>query len=232
MKNLIFDVDGTLVDTYPGIKRSVEEAIGTVYPGRGIPEGATIKVGPRIREIMRQLLGELPLADVARLEAAFRESYDNRGWADFVTYPGVLETLAELKARADFVLFVVTNKPELPTSSVLRTLGIDKHFTEIVCPNSRSPKFPDKRACLEYLVSKHRMSPVDCLYIGDTQEDRSAAHGLGIGFIGVEYGYGGLGRTGDCYTIETIHALIAALESADAIRDSIFAKRRSEDEPA
>ena len=121
--NLIFDLDGTLLDSFPGIAYSAQEAMAQVLPGRKAPDFRPF-IGPPIREIYRRALGETDEGILRQLEQAYRASYDFEGWRQTRTYPDVTETLQRL-IEQDFICFVLTNKPRLPTLKILENLKQD-----------------------------------------------------------------------------------------------------------
>lgn len=183
-------MDGTILDTYLGIRKSVIEALEQVYPGRIDHGTVEFQVGPRIREIMKAILGEIPEPEMASLEKAFRYSYDICGWESYRVYPHVVETIGKIYNAGTHILYIVTNKPLLPTRNILNKMGIGNMFKDVICSDSVVPKLPDKAAYLEYLCEEKNLEPSNCVYVGDTIEDYHAAAKNKMRFIGVSYGYG------------------------------------------
>ena len=104
-------------------------------------------------------------------------------------FPGVLETLQQFKSLG-ISLYMVTNKPRIPTGLILNCLGLSQFFLEVVCPDSRQPRFEGKGDSLHYLLDKYTLKNEQSAYVGDSQEDLFISDRYGITFIGVEYGYG------------------------------------------
>ena len=186
-RNLFFDLDGTLVNSLPGIEFSVREAIERC----GIP---TVDVslagciGPPIRTILGRLTGQTA-SSLDRLEREFRASYDSLGWRQTVLYPHAAEVLRELQESGKR-LFLVTNKPAAVTSRILSAALIKSHFTGVLARDSRHPVFGSKAEMLACLVREYALTLTASLMIGDTQEDIDAAGEAGIAAIAVTYGYG------------------------------------------
>lgn len=186
--NVVFDLDGTLVDSAPGIERCLTEALAEVAPGRpsGWPEGL---IGPPVRDMVAQLL---PDADAATLDcavASFRRCYDGGGWSETIPYPGagvMLRTLREAGCR----LFIVTNKPAVPTASILADLGWDVLFDRVVCRDSVFPPFADKPAAFSDLIESESLEGAETLFVGDTGDDAAAARASDVPFVFAAYGYG------------------------------------------
>ena len=187
-RNVVFDLDGTLVDSRPGIVGSLMQSAKTVFPGKNIAD-LHFQIGPPVRAIMQAALGSLSEAQQIALEEAFRASYDNGGWKDTLIYPGVEETLDVLR-RQGLSLFIITNKPTFPTTQILVHLDLRHRFEEVLSRDSHQPPFDSKAAMLTFLLAKYSLPAEEALYVGDSEEDLLAAEECKIGFIGIEYGYG------------------------------------------
>src|SRR5690349_17735314 len=118
--HLIFDLDGTLVDSRPGIQRSLRAAILRVFPHVD-PGVLDFEIGPPVRQMFQQTLKTVNPMELQQLELAFRTSYDSDGWKQTNAYTGVDETLDKLTRRGN-ICYVVTNKPALSTSRILTHL--------------------------------------------------------------------------------------------------------------
>ncbi len=186
--HLIFDLDGTLVDSKPGVFRSLEIAISQRLPEIDFAT-LSFKIGPPVLEMLRESLKVATEVELIQLEVAFRTEYDDNGWKLTTVYSSVRETLIEL-TQCGFFCHVVTNKPALATARILAHLGISNYFCEVISPDSLQPKFTSKAGMLNYLLEKHGISASDAIYIGDLPDDYSAAEQCGVGFVGVKYGYG------------------------------------------
>jgi len=184
----IFDLDGTLADSLPGIEFSVHAAIEQVCPERGFPSLRNF-VGPPIGIMLQRALGITDKSLLDALVAAFRRSYDEIGWMQTQLYDGaesVLETLAAHPAR----LFVLTNKPAPATERILRHLDLWRLFERVVAPkvtaNSRHNKVDAARA----LQISAKLSSDATLLIGDSRDDALAAAACKFSFAAVQFGYG------------------------------------------
>lgn len=186
--HLLFDLDGTLVDSLPGIAFSAEAALAHVAPGRMTPDFLPL-IGPPIREVFRRSLPENNPEVLERLEHAFRESYDSEGWRKTRAYPGVTSVLAQL-CDLGFVCRVLTNKPKLPTHTILHNLSLDRFFNEVITPESRTPRFSSKdEAALDF---RRRCIHAEegAFVVGDAEDDGAAAEACGFKFAAVTFGYG------------------------------------------
>jgi phosphoglycolate phosphatase len=186
--NIFFDLDGTLVDTLPGIEHSCLAAVRSVLPGRKLG-GLRQRMGPPIREIFRQVFNDLNEEKLDELLSHFRASYDNEGWKMSVAYPGVPGTLRRLSS-AGLRCFVLTNKPSKPTYDILRGLRLCTYFDRVICPDVKSARFTSKAEELRYLLEELRLAAGQCVFIGDSEDDALAARSCEVPFIAAAYGYG------------------------------------------
>ena len=185
---VLFDLDGTLVDSLPGIVFSVDHALSEV----GLPKtDADLGrfLGPPIRTIFSKILPNADYALLDRLERAFRSSYDSEGWEKTTCYQGAMEVLAAMTLQHRR-LFIVTNKPRAIALRVLERQGLLSHFERFYTPDSRVPPFLSKSEMLSTFLHDYGISPSDCLMVGDTMEDvvASAANQMNIAIM--EHGYG------------------------------------------
>jgi phosphoglycolate phosphatase len=188
LRHAIFDLDGTLIDSLPGIAWSVEQALAAC----GLPElsrDLRPLIGPPIRSILATVSGLQDAPALDGLEQAFRTSYDADGWNKTICYEGVPDMLWGLLTR-DIGLWVVTNKPSKVSRRILRHLKIDGFFQEITCLDSRTPAYVSKAEALRDLLDRHSLSFTECLLIGDTAEDCQAAVATEVACAIVPHGYG------------------------------------------
>src|SRR5579872_788738 len=147
-RNYIFDLDGTLVDSLPGIEYAIDAALSQLRRRRRVPDLKTL-IGPSIRSILQCVTGTTEEEELNELENCFRRHYDSEGWRKTVCYPGVCDTLQALHAQGK-VLFVVTNKPRYVTEKILNLFAIRACFEDVLTPDSRVPAFGNKSEMLHY----------------------------------------------------------------------------------
>jgi len=188
IENIIFDLDGTLVDSLPGIEYAGRCAVDSVCPNRG-PFELRPFIGPPIRDIFPQIFPDIEEDELETLVKEFRKAYDNGGWQKTVLFDGLKDTLIKLK-NLNISNYVVTSKPKLPSEKILDLLKIRNHFADFVCPDSVTPAFPSKSAAMACLIAKHSLDHEKILSVGDTNEDKVAAITCGIRFAAASYGYG------------------------------------------
>lgn len=204
IENFIFDLDGTLVDSLPGIEESVRFAVAhPIPPLRPL-------IGPPIRTILGRLEPGLREDELNELTARFRKAYDSTGWRDTVLQPGASELLAGLHKRGRRI-FVVTNKPAFATRKILAMLAIRRYFAGVYTRDSRTRAFASKTEVLRSLVQREWLDPRFCVMVGDTVEDYVSAIETGMHAFIVANGYGGSpGIPAGC-RLESLHDLLVLL---------------------
>lgn len=187
-KHLLFDLDGTLIDSSPSILASFAAALERCgrQPAVALERGL---IGPPLRATLRKVSGCDDEAELDRLVAAFKEDYDERGYRATLAYPGVADALAAL-AGVGAALFIVTNKRILPTTRILAHLGWTDFFRGVCALDSTTPPAADKAALVAGVVAAHGIAAPRALLVGDTPEDMVAATKNGLRFAAARWGYG------------------------------------------
>lgn len=184
-KLVIFDLDGTLLDTGRGISKCIASTLGKM--GFKVPDEETCKtfVGPPLKKRFLELFD----ADEKTADAvmkAFREEYGKEDVFLADRYAGMEECLAALRKR--FSLAVATYKREDHAVKLLEKFGIASYF-DAICGSDAAATMT-KNQIVEKAVNLVDAAPADCFLIGDSANDAESAAKLGIPFIGVTYGYG------------------------------------------
>lgn len=190
IRAIFFDLDGTLIDSVPGIVYSARQAVAQVAPHlQERVQGLRAHIGPPVRDILGRLLPELDAAAMDRVIRAFRTSYDSLGWQRSLLFDGVAAALEQLRRRG-LDLFVVTNKPIAPTQNILNMLQLHTYFDEVLSPNLREPPFASKADMVGYILARRQLNPAGALLVGDSEDDAQAAAAARMRFVAVSYGYG------------------------------------------
>jgi len=185
---VLFDLDGTLIDSAPSILESYRLAFAAcAVPPRMALDAHLI--GPPLRQTLALIAGSDEAATLDRLAAAFRQAYDSAGYKATRPYAALQATLAALRS-AGHRLFIVTNKRIAPTRLILEYLGVAAYFEGVHAADAYQPPLADKAAVIGAVLAEHGLNAQDCLYVGDTAEDGHAAAVQGLAFVGVAYGYG------------------------------------------
>ena len=184
---LIFDFDGTLIDSAPGILATYAHVLDAAGIQPAVPLDASL-VGPPLMPTMSKLTGPLAPERLAELVEQFKLHYADIGVANTPAYPDADATLRQL-TEGGRTLYLATNKRTEPTLALLEKFGWAPHFYRVYCIDSQQPAFADKTAMLRQLVDDNDLAPEHCLYIGDTRGDYLAASACGMRFAAALWGY-------------------------------------------
>ena len=184
----LFDLDGTLVDSVPGVQHAMQTAWQAVQPEVTCPDVRWL-MGPPIREMFRRCLAEPSEVLLDELEVRFRAAYDGESWRRTSVFPGVVAALEALRSSGVRCLGV-TNKPARPTRRILEYCELAKRFEIFLSPDSRVPAFASKTQIVQTLAAEGTINPPDSALIGDTIEDARVARACGLMFVAFAGGYG------------------------------------------
>jgi len=207
--SVIFDLDGTLVDSLPGITRSIQHAL-RVYDVAVTPGQVRELIGPPIKDVLRKIASSASEAELILVEQDFRAAYDSNGWKETNPFPSTQETLQRLQ-QLGVRLFLFTNKPEKAATRIVSKLDLDRFFVDRFSKDSREPAFKSKDEMLQELMTKHSLSAETCIVVGDSHEDFQAARKLSIRFVFANYGYGQLSPEDRNISVRQIDNLSAML---------------------
>ena len=189
-QHILFDLDGTLIDSAPAILASFRDA----FAQTGITSVCSIDesvIGPPLPETLQLLSGSDDPALIARLTEAFKASYDSEGYQATAAFAGINDLLSTLTA-AGMRLSIATNKRLHPTRLILAHLGWTHFFAHIYALDLFSPRLPNKAAMIARLQADQNIPKDQAVYIGDRSEDGESADANGLPFIAVTWGYGSL----------------------------------------
>lgn len=187
-KNILFDLDGTLIDSAPGIETSFYIAYLKVY-NTACPKNITTFIGPPIDQVLTAVNGETNLEIINCFVDAFKQHYDTEGYKKSNLYDDV-ELVLEILIKNKLRVFIATNKREKPTKLILEYLSIGKYFNDIYCPDILETNFKNKTDLIAHILKSNSLLLSETIIIGDTMHDGLAAKENKLDFALVEYGYG------------------------------------------
>lgn len=184
MKQILFDLDGTLTDSGEGIMHCAELTLEHYH--LPVPPRSEMRsmVGPPLRDSFLRF--GIPAAELDNAVAYYRKHYLAVGQFENAPYPGIPELLARLQSEGN-KLYLATSKPETMASDILKYFDLRQYFT-IVCgavPGGRSTK----EEVIEHLLFQLDTNE-DLVMVGDTIYDVKGAAYHGIPCIAVSWGYG------------------------------------------
>lgn len=187
MAAIVFDLDGTLIDSAPDIHAALNQVIeGAGTAGFDLPTVISF-IGNGIPTLVERAMRarDLAMDRHAELTAKMVEVYSAASTVRTAAYPGLTGALAALRAQGA-ALGICTNKPEAPARDILRDLDLAPHFDVVVGGDTLSVKKPDP-APLEAAFAA--MAPGPRLYVGDSETDAETARRAGVPFLLFTEGY-------------------------------------------
>ncbi len=209
IRGIAFDLDGTLVDSAPGLTAAVDNALyapGTAGGGRRArrnldrqrrrcPDGAGAELGSPERATLRAAMGkpsvddhDIPQDEQLRiLRKLFDRYYAEAAEEGSFLFPAVADTLGALQGKG-LPLALVTNKPTPFVAPLLDALDIAKYFTVVIGGDDVQNKKPHPEPLL-LVAQKLGLTPEALLFVGDSRNDIQAAKAAGCCSVGLTYGY-------------------------------------------
>lgn len=194
---VVFDLDGTLVDTAPDLVRAANHSLSLA----GLPPVSADIITPYVGFGARRMIVEglsasgtqLGETEVDVLLAHYLEFYAQNIAVESRPYPGLIAEIEMLRARGA-VIAICTNKMEHMSRRLISALGLDHHFQAIVGRDTLSVCKPHPDHLLE-TIARAGGSAGRALMIGDTETDIATARAAGVPVAGVSFGYSPVAMT-------------------------------------
>ena len=190
IKLVVFDLDGTLLDTIEDLGDSVNEVlVARGYPTHSYAEYCFF-IGDGMENLIKRSLPDECLNDEYLIEEVvkdYREAY-TRNWNNKSRpYEGIMECLADLKSRS-IISAVLSNKPHHFTEMCVESLIGSKHFEVVLGQREGVEKKPSPDGAIE-ICNKMKVDPSDVVFVGDTNVDILTGVAAGMTTIGVLWGF-------------------------------------------
>ena len=193
IKLLVFDLDGTLIDSRLDLVHSVNAALRHI--GRPeLPDDVIASyVGDGAPILIQRALGSGPIDEaLVRQGLQFFLSYYREHKLDHTTvYEGVKEALQALQRSNHGTprrMAVLSNKPVVPSRAIVEALGLGRFFMQIYGGNSFATKKPDPEGARK-LLQECGLRPEEAAIIGDSHVDAETGRNAGLWTVGVTYGF-------------------------------------------
>ena len=207
---ILFDVDGTLIDSAPGIINTLKE----VFSKMGV-DTTNMNLRRYLGPPLRKSFGE-HFTDPALIEKAtdlYRDSYAVKGSHECAAYPGAAEMLQRLK-DAGLVLCTATSKPTQVVTPILEEKGLAGYF-DFIGGASMDESRDTKTDVVRHVLAQPMMQGRRVLMVGDRNDDMRGAADCGLDAAGALYGYGSREE------LEPFHPVLLA-ESCASLADQIL----------
>ena len=216
---VLFDFDGTLVDSAPDIIAALNLLLGELGQAHVDYDAFRTRAGDGAKHLLEQVLtgrgasftdAELPGLVERLLAHYFEIMTDNTR-----PYPAVPDILAEIY-QSGMALGVCTNRTQATTDQLLNHFGLAQMFGAVLCADTVTAKKPDARHLFE-AIERLGASPERTIMVGDTATDVAAARNAGIKVVAVSYGYSArpaadLGADAVIADFAELPALLAAID--------------------
>lgn len=194
ISNLLLDLDGTLVDSSPGIYHSFCLACDKFSLSAPSYSLFCSLIGPPIQDIARQLFSNLDHSSIEEFRQIFRDDYDDLRYKMHEWYPGVLDTISSLKTSLAIDISIITNKPTHPALDLIESAGLISCISRIIGIDylaiyDSGPVFSSKADALSYIIRLDSLDLRKSVYVGDTYSDLEACEHCKLPFIAALYGF-------------------------------------------
>lgn len=187
---LIFDLDGTLVDSQLDLAHSINAMLRHYHRAELPIDVIGTYIGDGAPMLVRRAIGD-PDDGVFFREAMdfFIRYYREHKLDNTYVYPGMQKALGAIRSASDgrMKMAVLTNKPVIPSKGIIEGLGLNDFFFEIYGGDSFPTKKPDPQGALK-LIEEAGVSPDETVMVGDSHNDTLTAQNAGMWSIGCTYG--------------------------------------------
>ncbi|MBN9507710.1 MAG: HAD hydrolase-like protein [Alphaproteobacteria bacterium] len=186
---LLFDLDGTLLESRPGIVAALRHAMDVLGCPLDPAEDLSWAVGPPLADVAARLLAPFGDDRHAALMTAYRARYDAHGLFDCAVYAGIPAVLDEFRAGG-WRLFVATSKGGAVARRLLEHFRLAPWF-EAIYGSDDDGALAHKPELIAHILAREALAPEATLMLGDRRFDISGAHANDLRAVGVLWGYGG-----------------------------------------
>ncbi len=221
MKLVIFDCDGTLVDSADEISANMQgvfERAGIDWPGQAATRQC---IGLSLPETMQQLHPQGNQADHVQLAEAYRQSFyqsAEKSRAKQVFFDGALETLGRLRQRDNILLAIATGKSQRGVTRMLESANIPRSAFASVQTADDAPSKPHPAMVVQAMAEAGGIDAKNTVMIGDASYDIEMARAAGAFAIGVEWGY----HAPDLLRQSGAHEILSNFNQLDGILEGFW----------
>lgn len=186
LKNIIFDLDGTLLDTSQGIIESVQYTTEKLKMKQLNENELRLFIGPPLKKSFIDIC-KCSETEAQKAVIVFRSYYQEGAVFHAKPYDGI-EELCRGLCEHEIRIGVATNKPQRFAVPLIQKFGLDRYI-DLVCGADEEGKH-GKADLICQCISKMDGTVSETLFVGDTENDANGAHDAGVEFIAVTYGFG------------------------------------------
>jgi len=190
IQNIFFDLDGTIVNSKPGIDRSIRYAMAEL--NRPLDDDTSLDwcIGPPIHDAFATLINTTDKKLIDQGLRYYRKRYAELGIFECTLYPDIETTLSSLQEQ-NYQLYLATSKPRIYAEEILQHHQLNHYFTDINGSELDGTR-ADKQELIEYILDKNQLDPQQTLMIGDRKFDINGAKQNKVSSLAVSYGFGSM----------------------------------------
>ena len=185
---VLFDLDGTLVDSRPGIVHSLRETLALHTVALEADHDFTWCIGSSLWKIFEHYLGTADQHVLSGAVAQYRHIYRDGPMFEYDIYEGVVDTLAAIKADGARIC-IATAKAHEYAREIIEVSKLEPYIDHVY-GSELDGRNVDKRDLLRHVLAEERIAPELSVMIGDRNHDIDGALANGVHAVGVRYGYG------------------------------------------
>jgi len=187
IKNILFDLDGTLTDPQEGILNCIEYALEKLNVEKPERKSMLKYIGPSLWESFKEMLNTDKQEEADKAVQLYRERFSSIGKLENKPYDGIFELLEEL--QKGYTLYICTSKPEIYASQIAEHFGFAKYFKKVY-GSMLDGSLVDKKLLIAHILDSEKISNDSTVMIGDRIYDIEGAKSNGLKAFAVSYGYG------------------------------------------
>lgn len=185
---VLLDLDGTLIDSRPGIAASCLATLRALGHSPDEAFDITPFIGPPLEEVLRVLLQTYDDDRLDEAVSAYRQHYGDSGFLGSELYPGIGEALEDMR-QAGLRIYMATSKREIFARRIAEHLNLAGYFDGIY-GSVHGGALDHKPELLAHILSERNLMASDALMVGDRRHDIVGAHAVRMRGLGVLWGYG------------------------------------------
>jgi len=190
--HLLFDLDGTLTDSRPGIINCIQHALAENGLTAPSAENLLWCIGPPLLESLKTLVGPASPELFGPVVEKYRERYGAVGLFENAVYPEIEDALIELRALGH-TLHVATSKATVYAQPIIDHFGLATYFVSVNGSELDGTR-ANKAELIAHILERENILATDVIMIGDREHDMIGAKANGLPAIGVLWGYGSGGE--------------------------------------
>ncbi len=185
--HIIFDLDGTLIDSRSSVLRTYEEVLLSLQLSAKAGVGENV-LGPSLDDAIEILIPDASRAIKADFKKKYIEKYDAKNYKLIKPFQGINELIRQIYADGH-KLYIVTNKRSTIVRKILEDFEWISILEKVIAKDSKTPAYLNKEEMLLELIGEFTDQKARIMYLGDTEEDQTAAEACGINFVYAAWGW-------------------------------------------